>query len=536
MPMICRIFILTTALSLGVCPFSAATRDSKKGSQQESLKSHYKKWLEEDVFYIISPQEKTVFDDLTTDEEREQFIEQFWVRRDPDPRSPNNEFKEEHYRRIAYANERYASGLPGWRTDRGRIYIVFGPPHEIEAHPTGGSYDRTIWEGGGFTSVYPFERWRYRHLDGIGDDVEIEFVDKTLSGEYKLALSPDEKDALMHMPGAGLTWREEMGRSSRTDRPYFSPSSGNDPSVGVLRAKDQPFQRMERYFNLQRPPKIQFEDLKGFVATSVTYNQLPYELRTDFIRLSADKVLVPVTVEVQNRNLEFTRQMEINRATVNVYGLVTSLTGRIIAEFEHTIRAEYLDEVFEQGKQNRSMYQKIIALPPGQRFKLDLVLQDVQSGYAGLVSRGINVPKYGGTELETSSIILANSIIPVPSNSDYLEQYVVGDLKIQPNVTSEYLSGQMLIPYLQVYNARVDQTSLEPSIQVTYILKSKGKVLEEFQDLEGETMQFFSAERVVLVGKIPLQSIPPGKYQLEIRVTDKIGNKSLVTKADFRVK
>jgi hypothetical protein len=326
-----------------------------------------------------------------------------------------------------------------------------------------------------------------------------------------------------------------MGRSSRTDRPYFSPSSGNDPSVGVLRAKDQPFQRMERYFNLQRPPKIKFEDLKGFVTTNVTYNQLPYDLRVDFIKLSSDKVLVPVTVEVHNRNLEFSRQMEINRATVNVYGLVTSLTGRIIAEFEHTIRAEYLDEVFEQGKQNRSMYQKIIALPPGQRFKLDLVLQDVQSGYAGMVSRGINVPKYEGADLEGSSIILANSIVPVPTNADYLEQYVVGDLKIQPNVTSEYIPGQLLIPYLQVYNATVDQTSLEPSIQVSYALKSKGEVLQELEDVKGETMQFFSGERVVLVGKIPLKSIQPGKYQLEIHVTDKIGNKTLVSQAGFTV-
>jgi GWxTD domain-containing protein len=534
------LFILMTAFSLGVSPSNSLSgdpdsRELKRGSQKENLASHYKKWLKEDVVYIITPEEKEVFDELSTDEEREKFIEQFWLRRDPDPRSRNNEFKEEHYRRLAYVEERFSSGIPGWKTDRGRIYIVFGPPAEIDARPTGGGYDRTIWEGGGFTSVYPFERWRYRHLEGIGDDVELEFVDKTLSGEFRLALSPDEKDALMQVPGTGLTWGEQMGLSTRLDRPYFNPSGGDDPSLRMLRAKDQPFARMERYFSLQRPPKIKFEDLKGIVTTSITYNQLPYKLRTDFIRLSSNKVLVPVTVEVQNRDLEFTRQLDINRATVNVYGLVTSLTGRIIAEFEHTILAEYTDDVFEQGKQDRSIYQKIIALPPGQRFKLDLVLQDVQSGYAGSVSRGINVPKYEGTELKASSIILANSIAAVPSNADRLEQYVIGDLKIQPNVTSEYLPQEMLIPYLQIYNASVDQTSLEPSIQIAYILKSRGEVLAELQDLKGGTVQFFSGEGVVVIGKIHLKSIPPGKYELEIRVSDKIRNKSLVTQAGFTV-
>jgi GWxTD domain-containing protein len=509
---------------------------SQKSARQEiNLDAYYEKWMKEDVLYIITPEEKKVFTDLTTDEEREKFIEQFWLRRDPDPRTPNNEFKEEHYRRIAYTNERYASGISGWRTDRGRIYIVFGPPTEIDAHPSGGSYSREIWEGGGTTSVYPFERWRYRYLEGVGDDVEIEFVDKTLSGEYKIALSPDEKDALMMVPGTGLTLREEMGLSEKSDRPYFNPSAASDPAYGALRAKDQPFERMERYFNLQRPPRIQFQDLKGIVTTDVSYTQLPYELRTDFIRLSSDKVLVPVTVEVENRDLEFTRQLDINRAVVNVYGLVTSLTGRIIAEFEHAISVEYTDETFERGKQNRSMYQKIVALPPGQRFKLDLVLMDSQSGYAGVLSRGINVPKYGAEQLEASSIILANSIIPVPTNSDYLEQYVIGDLKIQPNVTSKYLPGQLLIPYLQIYNATVDQTSLEPSIQITYALKSDGEVVQAFEDLEGETVQFFSGERLVVVGKIPLQSIQPGKYELQIKVSDQIGQKSLVTQADFTV-
>jgi GWxTD domain-containing protein len=528
--------VLATSLIFSTPARAWQKKDAKKGKPEATRSQYYKKWLDEDVLYIITEDEKKVFKDLTTEDEKEKFIEQFWYRRDPDPRTADNEFKEEHYRRIAYANERYASGIPGWKTDRGRIYITFGQPAEIESHPSGGSYNREIYEGGGTTSTFPFERWRYRHIDGIGDDIEIEFVDKSMSGEYRMAMSPDEKDALMHVPNAGLTWREEMGLSTKADRPYFNPGAANDPSAGgYMRAKDMPFERMERYFKLQRPPQIKFEDLKGIVTTNITYNSLPYDLRADFIRLSSDKVLVPITVELQNKNLEFKKELGFNRAAVNVYGIVTGLTGRIIDEFEHTISTEYTDQFFEQGKRNRSLYQKILPLPPGQRFKLDLVLKDVHSGNVGLISRGLNVPKFDGETLLSSSIILANSIKAVPTNTDQLEQYVIGDLKIQPNVKSEYVPAQDLIPYLQVYNVTLDQASLKPSIEVTYVLKAGGKVIEKHTDLAGDSVQFFSGQRVVVIGKIPLKSVGPGKYTLEIQVLDRVSNRTLSAQTDFKV-
>ena len=522
-------------------PGSQQSQQSKKkkdtGREEASRTAYYKKWLDEDVVYIISEEEKKVFKALQNDEERESFIEQFWLRRDPDPRTSENEFKEEHYRRIAYSNERYASGIPGWKSDRGRVYIVFGEPAEIESHPSGGTYERLPWEGGGTTSTYPFERWRYRHIDGIGDDVEIEFVDASMSGEYRMAMSADEKDALMMVPGAGLTLNEQLGISNRADRPYFNPTNANDPSkTGYLRAKDMPFERMNQYFSLFRPPQIKFDDLKALVTTNVTYNTLPFYVRTDFIRLGSDKVLVPITLELYNRELEFKKELDFNRAIVNVYGIVTGLTGRILSEFEHTITNEYLDDHFEQGKQSRSIFQKIVALPPGQRFKLDLVVKDVNSEKTGVYSRGMAVPKFDGEALQTSSIILANSISPVPTNIDQLEQFMLGDLKVQPNVRSEYTLGQMLIPYVQVYNATIDQTSLKPELEVTFAVKSGGKVVESMQDLAGGTIQFFSGQRIVVIGKIPLKEIAIGKYTLEISVTDRISSQTAMAATDFSVK
>lgn len=502
----------------------------KSRVKEATLSSYYKKWLDEDVIYIITPEERDLFKALTTDEERENAIEQFWARRNADPREGGNQFKVEHYRRIIYSNEHFASGIPGWKTDRGRIYILYGEPDGKESHPSGGSYQREFWEGGGQTSVYPFERWRYRHIDGVGDDVELEFVDKTFTGEYRLAMDSEEKDALLTVPNAGLTDSEEMGLTKKEDRVNYGVGQAD-----YLRSKDQPFERLARYFNVQRPPQIKFADLKGVVTTRVTYTQLPYSMRTDFIRLSTAKVLVPITVEIDNKNLEFKKEMQFNRAHVNVYGQVTTLQGRIAAEFENEISAEYTDEFFEAGKNKRSTYQKIVMLDAGQRYRLDLILKDFNSNYVGSMSYGIFVPKFEGEDLQASTVILANYIQPVPPTYDQLDQFVIGDMKVQPNVKSEYVNGQVLIPYLQVYNTAYDQTTLEPSLQISYLIKSGDKVVRDIEDTKGRTVQFTSGLRVVVIAQIPVKDIPVGKYSLEIKVLDRITNKALTTNADFQV-
>jgi GWxTD domain-containing protein len=506
--------------------------DLQKSKVKEStLNDYYKKWLNEDVLYIITSEERDTFKSLTTDEERENFIEQFWLRRNSDPREASNEFKAEHYRRIAYSNEHFASGIPGWKTDRGRIYILYGEPDGKESHPSGGQYQREFWEGGGQTSVYPFERWRYRHIDNVGDDIELEFVDKTFTNEYRLAMDAEEKDALLTVPNAGLTESEEMGTTKKEDRVNY----GYMTQTNFQRAKDAPFERLAQYFNVQRPPQIKFADLKGVVQTRITYTQLPYTMRTDFIKLSSANVLVPITIELDNKNLEFKKESQFNRASVNVYGVVTTLQGRIAAEFENTISAEYTDEFFEAGKNKRSIYQNIVKLEAGQRYRLDLILKDLNSNYVGSMSYGIMVPKYEGEELQASTVILANEIKAVPPTYDKLEQFVIGDMKVQPNVKCEYINGQSLIAYLQVYNTAYDQATLEPSLQISYIIKSGDKVIQDVEDQKGRSVQFTSGLRVVIVRQFQIANMAPGKYHIDISILDKISNKTMLTGADFQV-
>ena len=218
---------------------SAAPMRSKKKKNERALKQElskpYKKWLDEDVVYIITDEERAAFKQLSNDEERDNFIEAFWQRRDPTPDTEENEYKEEHYQRIAYANEHFAAGVPGWKTDRGRIYIVFGKPDEIDSHPSGGSYERPMDEGGGETSTFPFEDWRYRYIEGIGQEVIVEFVDTCMCGEYHMTMDRSEKDALLMTPNAGLTMWEQMGMANKSQR--FS--GGRHGAPGTRPAKQQ---------------------------------------------------------------------------------------------------------------------------------------------------------------------------------------------------------------------------------------------------------------------------------------------------------
>jgi GWxTD domain-containing protein len=143
--------------------------------------SPYQKWLDEEVVYLISADERRAFMRLTTDDERQQFITQFWLRRDPTPGTEENEMKEEHYRRIAFTNDHFSAGIPGWKTDRGAIYMKYGPPDSLDTH-------------GATPTTYPYETWTYRYLEGIGTDVELEFVDPTITGRYHLTKDPTEKE------------------------------------------------------------------------------------------------------------------------------------------------------------------------------------------------------------------------------------------------------------------------------------------------------------------------------------------------------
>jgi GWxTD domain-containing protein len=501
----------------------------------KELNPQYKKWLDEDVVYIISNEERSAFVHLQTNEEREQFIEAFWQRRNPDPDSPENTFKEEHYRRIAYTNEHYASGIPGWKTDRGRIYIIWGPPDEIQSHPTGGSYDRPPEEGGGSTSTYPFEDWRYRYLEGIGENVEIEFVDPSMSGEYHLTMDPSEKDALTYVPGAGLTEMESMGLASKTDRFNNTDGSHLAQPLGMRPAGMGEFERLELYSKIQQAPPVKFKDLEAVVSSRVLRDQVKFDYRFAFLRITSDTVLVPITVQIPKRQLTFQLKDGVDSATVNLFARITSLSGRIVQTFEETLRDDTPVALLEQSKSTSRIYQKAVPMSPGL-YRLDIVIKDVNSGNVGVVNTRLAVPRFQDDELSASTLILADQIQRVSIKDIGLGQFVIGDVKVRPKLDGIFAANEGMGVFLQVYNLKVDDKTHKADTSVQYRVM-KEKTTDAVLKFDFPTAKLPEhGEELTLENVLTLGSLAPGKYNLEVQVTDNIAKQSITKSSEFSVK
>jgi len=517
-------------------PMSAKQKKKQEEKLRKELETPYKKWLNEDVSYIITDEERKAFKRLATDDEREQFIEQFWLRRDPTPDTEENEYKEEHYRRIAYANDHFASGIPGWKTDRGRMYIMYGPPDEIDDHSSGGTYDRPIEEGGGTTSTFPFIDWTYRYIEGVGQNIKIEFVDPSMSGEFRMSLDPSEKDALTYVPGAGLTLYEQMGLADKSQR--FTRTDGTTLGTGnqPLPASMDEFERLNTFANLQKAPQVKFKDLQAVVSSNIRYNSLPFKVKADYIRITDSTVLTTVTIEFQRRDLQFQQKDKISKATVNIFGRITSITGRVVNTFEDPVTIEVPADLLQKALDGSSIYQKEIPLAPGM-YRLSLVCKDITGGNMTTYPMALNVPHFDDEKLASSSLILADLIEKVPTKSIGTGQFVIGDTKVRPRLTDTFERNEKLGIYTQFYNFTPDEKTKKPNGSIEYDITKSGTkdpvlhYVEAVTAIPGASLQQVTVEKL-----LPLQTLEPGQYTLKMTVTDKNNNQVLTPTANFTVK
>jgi GWxTD domain-containing protein len=521
-------------------PLKRPKKKDDKAAQIEKLGGVYKKWLDEDVRWIITDEELSAFKKLTTNAERDIFIEGFWQRRDPTPDTAENEFKEEHYRRIAYANEHFAAGMPGWRTDRGRIYVMYGAPTSIDAHPMGGPYQRSPEEGGGQTSTFPFEVWRYRYLEGIGQEIEIEFVDDCGCGAYEMTLDRSKKDALLHVPNAGLTTFEEMGQANKADRFRGGLESiGEGPFNRNNQSKQ--FDRLETFSKLNRAPDIKFRDLQNELVThKFRTNLLPFDVQVDFVKLTSDTVLVPITLQVPLKGLTFANKDGIQRAVVNVYGQLTKLSGQIVQTFEETLRRDIPAELLEKEINNVSLYWKALPMRPGL-YRLDVVMKDVNGDKTGIFSRSYTIPDFGDEKLTSSTLILADQMEPVPAREVGTGNFVIGTNKVRPKVQpsdgkpASFTKKEKVNFWLQVYNLGLDQKTNKPSATVEYQVINTATQQHVLDFTESTAQMGNIGEQVTLGKSLQLSQLDPGVYQVTIKVNDQISKQTISPTAKFAV-
>jgi GWxTD domain-containing protein len=528
-------------------PLKRPLSDKEKITQQKALrqelKGEYKKWIDEDVRWIITDQEMQAFKNLGNDEERDQFIENFWLRRNPNPDSPENEYREEHYARIAYANEHFAAGKPGWKTDRGHMYIAYGKPDSIDSHPSGGSYERPMDEGGGNTSTFPFEIWHYRYLEGIGDNIDIEFVDTCMCGDYHMTIDRSEKDALKHTPGAGQTLYEQMGQAKQADR--FSGGGLEQLGAGPMSTQNQSkqFDRLDQFAKLQAAPVIKFKDMEAFMTTSKILTGPPFlfDVRTDYVKVTNDTILVPITLQIRNGDITFVTKDGVSTGTVNILGRVTNLNHKIIQTFEDPVGVQVPSELLARKRGDLSVYWKSLPLRPGL-YKIDIVIKDVNNpDHIGRWERSLNVPRYDDDRLASSSLILASTMERVPSRDIGAGNFVISDTHIVPRVPSgigvpvTYHRAQSLNFWMQVYNLGIDEKSKQNGATIEYQILdlATNKAVLETQELTAKTSP--NTDQVTIEKSLPLASLVPGKYQVNIKVNDGITKQQIAESAPFIV-
>ena len=532
-----RGIVLTLAMLLMSCFLSLAGQNSRAREQarlKEMEGNYLKKWPETEVPYIIDSQEEAAFKKLKTDEEREQFIENFWLRRDPTPDSLDNEYKDDYLRRIALANERYTSGIPGWKTDRGRILIMHGEPDEVTTHAMGGTYLRDPSEGGGRTSTFPFEKWRYRHIEGVGTNVEMEFVDSSMSGEYRLEWDVNAKDALLHVPGVGLTDYEERMGLDKADRLNRDHAKAGTPFGPDVRGSDM--DRIDQYNKLLTPPSVKFKDLEAKVTSRLSYNVLPFDYRADFFKRTELTSLVTVTIQVEHRHLTFKEEIGAGgtkgmRATGRIEGVIRTLSDKRVERIDDPIEISVPTAQFRPD--GVSVYQKAMNLPAGRVYSLLLLVHDAKSNNSGNIERRLEVKRFPEDNLSASSLVLADLIEPLRPRA-VAEPFQIGSLKVRPSVKKEFRRDATMNVFLQVYGLKTDEKTHKPSVTSEVLITRDGQEVKKLTEQVSEVTG--ASQQLNFIKQIPMNEFEPGQYAIQVKIMDDLAQVPLVTSDKFTVR
>ena len=388
-------------------------------------------------------------------------------------------------------------------------------------------------QGGGETSTYAYEDWTYHYIEGIGENVELEFVDTTGTGEFHLTTDPSEKDALLYVPGAGLTLAEQEGLSCKSARFLNSDGSHMAPSVyGARGSSLDEFSRLELEAKIWQPPTVKFKDLEEVVSSRIVRDQIKFDYRFDFMRVAGDTVLVPITLQIPNNQLSFQSKDGVHTATLNLFARVTTLSGRTVQTFEDTVRRDFPDSLLQASLKTSSIYQKALPLRSGL-YRLDVVLKDTTSNNVGVINTRLAVPPFDDDELQASTLILADEIAPVAAKDIGIGMFVIGSTKVRPKLDQSFGTNQPVGVYFQVYNLKINQETHKNNATVDIQIVQGDKAVKHVTQTSEQLHQ--SGEQLTVQESIPAQTLPPGAYRIEIKITDALANQSISRSAEFKV-
>jgi hypothetical protein len=303
------------------------------------------------------------------------------------------------------------------------------------------------------------------------------------------------------------------------------------------------FDRLNTYAKLMAAPEIKFKDLEAYMVSSKILTGPPFlfDVRTDYVKVTNDTVLVPITLQIRNKDITFQNKDGVATGTVNILGRISNLNHRVLFTFEEPVMVQVPSELLGRMQNNASVYWKSFPLRPGL-YKLDIVIKDVNNAdHIGRWQRSINVPKYDDDRLAASSLILADQMERVPSKDIGAGNFVIGNTRIRPRVSSggtqpvTFHRSQNLNFWMQVYNLGIDEKSKQNGAKIEYEVTNTGtnQVLLNSEELTSKTSP--NSDQVTLERSMPLASLDPGKYKITIKVDDGITKQQIAESAPFVV-
>jgi hypothetical protein len=307
-----------------------------------------------------------------------------------------------------------------------------------------------------------------------------------------------------------------------------------DAGLGGTRQYNQ-FERLQLYAAIQRPPPVKFRDLEAIVDSTIEYNTLNFTSSVTYVKVTDSTSFASITVQVQNRDLLFEEDKGLHRATLNVFGRITTMTRRIERHFEETVTLTTSPERLSAEAERASIYNTTVPLAPG-KYRLELVVKDVIGETIGTTRIALDVPKFDDETLSYSSLILADKIERVPSRSLGAGQFVMGASKVRPRMGEEFKPGERMGIYVEFYNLGEDDATRMPDGQITYQISKADdpdKLLldftEDVQDLRGA-----SPGQVVIEKLLPL-NLDPGVYRLDLKMIDHVKEETVNPTTTFKV-
>jgi GWxTD domain-containing protein len=511
----------TAAVLAGVLLFALPVAAQKVAVKD--LPPRYRDWLQEEAVYIISPKEKAVFLQLSNDREREMFIEAFWKARDTDPSTPQNEAKDEHYRRIKYANENFGRGLSagGWRSDRGRIYITLGEPKQIEKYEN-------------LSNVYPMLVWFYSGLatTSLPSSFNIVFFKPNDAGDYIL-YSPmkDGPQKLLPFYSGDQTSYIDAYRQLMEIEPLIAQVSltlipneyvmGSTPSVSsdILLGQKIPQSAYDAVRSAYADKLLRYKDV---IEVEYTANYIDSDALVQVTRDGAGRAFVHYLLEPGRLSLE--RVGNLFRTTFEINGIVSDAAGKPVYQFDRTIPIELQGDQFLKIKDRKVSVQDAFPLIDGD-YKFSLLWKNTVSKEFSSIEASLTIPP--ARTLTLSPPVLGNRAVRNPAFAGQVKPFTFGQVQIVASPRNDFVLADTLSLYSELGGVT---PALREGGRVRVALVRGGQpVAEKSQELRGAADPFRIAE------DFPLAGLPPDYYAAEVTVLDAAGAAVLASKTDFYI-